>query len=248
MDKKKVVLAIPIANHSLSYGVATLIAKCFSKGGDPNYPYSFGLLFVQGLRPIESARNMLAGKFLKDKDADILWFIDHDTMPTNNSLELLEAMETKNADIMVGPVPFLTGDPNGGPPVNYNVYLSDGEPYSFRPSLIPVHGEVVNIDGAGTACMLIKREVLENSKLHVGDKEELDGDSVPIFKVQRTSCGTNKVGVDLDFSYRAMEAGYHMYAHGGVLWGHLKTDDVTRTIAISSELAQHMLDAEWKGK
>jgi len=140
-------------------------------------------------------------------DTRWMWIVGDDHVWENDCLlRLLAAMDaTPEADIMV---PLVV---KRNPPWHLVVFHEDGEreedglprwrPYGWEE--IPEEG-VFEIDGAGSAGMLIKREVLDE----IGD---------PWFR----SSGGVVLNEDVTFCLDARKRGFHLYACADVTMGHL---------------------------
>jgi hypothetical protein len=68
------------------------------RSSDPAFGYQFSITVAPEISPVHYARNLLVGIFLKETNADFLWFIDNDMMPDESSLEILNT----DADIASG--------------------------------------------------------------------------------------------------------------------------------------------------
>jgi hypothetical protein len=231
------------------YQFLTLLERL---GMQPDYPYKFSWQIMNGLRPVEYARNRLVGAFLKNTKAERLWFIDEDMLPTQTSLELLDV----DADIVAGRA-WAFDHPNGnrGPSLKLCIFdynkLGD---YKFNP-VVPENGSsVMDVTAAGTATMLISRAVLEDPRMNlpgaytgldgivhsVDVEREADDWAPPVFRTLYKPNGHILRGEDLDFCLRAHELGYSIKAHVGSEFGHLKEVNLNDVAAMAEAVARRV--------
>ena len=170
---------------------------------------------LQGSGVISRLRNQVAATFLDATKDDWLLMIDTDEMLSkDNFAKLLQSADAKLRPIVSGvvfgawetgeiypePVPciFMTNDTGG---------------------LFPVHDyekdRLIEIDAAGTGCLLIHRKVLERFRQ---DANEHQGKMWGFF--QDMPLNGEWIGEDILFSLRAKSFGYRIFAHTGVLLPH----------------------------
>jgi hypothetical protein len=104
----------------------------------------------------------------------------------------------------------------------------------------PVYNDgVEDVDGVGTAMMLIKRHVLEDRRLWQHPAYfAFDGtpmvmgeeDAPPVFREVRKPNGQLDISEDLDFCYRAKQLGYRIVVNHGAKCHHHKRVDVLQVI------------------
>lgn len=242
---KKVMLAHPTLGHATTDVIALFMFEmgkltgmqkieftpCFRTGNS-------GLSF-----PVEYQRNKVVQEFRKS-DCEALWFIDSDTLPSENSLELLRTP----GDVVGGIycIPQTGKDAfHKEPPLVWGLYSfpKNREKTGFHP--IPVDPEppfsLVKVDGLATGCMIITRNVLLDKRI---EHSEPDSDGVPaVFRTTRFSTGKLDATDDLDFCIRARELGYNFTAHTGVRWGHLKKRNLSREYQNLVDAVQFGMDA-----
>ena len=244
--KKLCFVVVPTMDNRMTIGVVSFLAMLDRLNHSPTSPWAFQWEVINGRRPVEYARNYLAGRFLYGTQAEKIWFIDNDMIPDASALEMLQV----DADIVAGRAwAFDHGNPeNEREPglklclFNYNE-LGD---FKFNP-LIPKEGDsIVDIEAAGTATMLISRRVLEDRRMWFDTKYEgLDGEvkdledetldpkwAPPIFKTQYKPNGQILRGEDLDFCLRAHNLEYSLKGHLGARFGHLKEVDLDHVVQI----------------
>ncbi len=233
--KEKIHVAVPVTDNVMGLGVGVFVSQLDRLTLDPKCPYSFSWQIVHGKKPVEYARNVLVGNFLKNTNASRLWFIDTDMEPPVNALEMLLA----EGDI-VAPIAFAfnhaSDTDSAGLKLCLFKYNLTGN-HTFQ-SAIPEDPTIrlVDLDGAGTAAMVIKRKVLEDRRLwldggytsmagelrdcstHEDDKEF----APPIFEQKSKPNGQILRGEDLDFCLRAKALGYSITGDLGVHFGHIK--------------------------
>jgi hypothetical protein len=240
--KRDVFVAIPTLSGRTTVGITHFLNVLERLSLSPDCPWRFSWQVVNGRRPVEYARNVLIGiMFNKSPNAEKLWFIDEDMIPTETSLQLLDV----DADIVAGRAwAFDASAPGRDPALRLCLfdYNKNGDA-KFNP-IVPQEGDdVLPIVGAGTATMVISRRVLDDKRMWFSDEyESVDGKlykcstdvgtddyAPPVFRTVYAPNGKILRGEDLDFCLRAHELGYQVRAHVGSQFGHLKEiniDDV----------------------
>lgn len=247
-QKRYIHIAVPTEHNVMGDGVVPFVSSLDRSSMDPANPYRFSWEKVHMQRPVEYARNKLVTTFLRQTDAERLWFIDTDMVVPENALKLLES----DADI-VAPITFAfdhaRGDWTAG--LKLCLFKYDEEKQTFH-SIVPADGAVryVDIEAAGTAAMLIKRHVLEDRRMwldpHYTDLKEqpavldLDKDVLPIFRNRYAPNGEILRGEDLDFCLRAHRLGYRIVGDLGVRFGHLKIVDLDHVAQFANTLVQRL--------
>lgn len=220
-SKRHILLGIPCENTTVHVTVAAFATEAVRQNSLRGCPYSFSVAYLVGKKPTEYARNCIVTTAVDRKDVDALWFVDSDMVPSANSFELLNV----DADIVAGVAPIFSSPKADEPSFTWNVYKRVKDP-SGR-DFLPVGlngGQPVSVDGAGTACMIIKRKVLLDKRMWLGprDKEHI----IPYFRWPRSLTGETEGTDDLDFCRRARNLGYTITAVPGVRWGHFKEIDL----------------------
>jgi hypothetical protein len=182
---------------------------------DSECPYFFKVFMPNDLSPIEWARNQCVRAFLEDPYYKKLWFIDSDQIPPFNALDLLDY-----------DVPLCSGmtyiwsaeqfDDEGfykPPYMKINAFDYRPEHDDFTSKLPTNNGSVFECDAAGSACLVIRRDVLETIP-------------EPWFRTIRDPYGKTLRGEDLDFGYRCTKMGYRTLYVPRVQFGHIKEADL----------------------
>jgi GT2 family glycosyltransferase len=196
----KVFVAVP----TMGTVHTNLMAFLLKARGYTGYRFSF----TYNEQPVEQARNKLVREFLAS-DCTHLLFIDSDTVPPDHTIV---SMLRADKDVVAGLVPAMKLD------------VSTGEwaaVYTVFNMIRDQHGDVVEnrnpdghglqpIDRAGTACMLIRREVLENIPS-------------PRFLTVMDEAGISHLGEDFYFCDKAREHGFEVWANMHVVCKHAKT-------------------------
>jgi hypothetical protein len=166
---------------------------------------SSGHLIVKGY-PVAEARNVLAEKAL-EVGAKYLWFVDDDTIPPPNSLQrLIYVMENYPEIKALGGV-YVTKTETPSPVLFRGMGL--GSFWKWK------KGEIFEVTGIGAGCLLIATDIFKQIKK-------------PWFEFQETisyECGvpSGLVSEDISFCNKVREAGYLVFAHGGILCDHHDT-------------------------
>lgn len=186
---------------------------------DPECPYFFKLYMPNDLTPVEYARNECVREFLKDPFYKKLFFIDSDTIPPANALDLLgydDGMVSGLCHIWQG------GDQDKRgfyvpPRMKINAFDFRPETDDFISKIPPPDGRVFYCDAAGAACLVIRRDLLEAMP-------------EPWFRTIRDPYGAGLRGEDLDFCRRAGLMGIKVLYVPTVQFGHIKQVDMAEVI------------------
>jgi hypothetical protein len=197
------------ATYAASYGIQTRI--CISSD-----PYSVAM-----------ARNRGVAQLLKDPSATHLFFLDNDVHIAKDAIVILAACQSP---VAAGCYPSFKNTTSSGD----NRYLC--QPYLT----VKVNGEwmmrwfdgVAEVEEAGTGCMLIRRDVLEDL-----------GYPWFVWREWLTENGDiDRFSDDVDFCRRARARGHKIVAHGNVRCGHTKQCDVANFM-----FEEGAVQAQWLG-
>lgn len=173
---------------------------------------------LQGSGVISRLRNQICATFLDKTKDDWLLMIDTDEMLSKDGFKkLIAAADAKTRPIVSGLVfgAWETGQIYPEPiPCIFQVGENGGGMY-------PVHeypiDQVIEIDAAGTGCLLVHRSILERFR---AEANEHQGQHWGFF--QDMPLNGEWIGEDLLFSLRAKSFGYKIHAHTGVILPHQK--------------------------
>lgn len=213
MKKEHIVVCLLTYGDSVNVSFLWWIDQLRSLNADEKHPRTYEVMYVPGLRPVSYARNVAVTNFLNNKNADKLWFIDDDLVPTENSTKIFDS----GADIVSG-LYWLLLMKEGRPTLSTAVYKKvDGGFDQINPKERLIGQDIVPIDAAGTGTLLISRKVLEdqkmmNSKKYLsaeGNEIELsENEALPIFRTLSKANGSEERSEDIDFVWRAKQLGY----------------------------------------
>lgn len=172
-----------------------------------------------GVHPIDHARNESVRTFLnpptqafKDWDFTHLFFVDDDTVPPNEAIVKLLALD-KPIATGITPIMRMQGDELTQV---YNCFLETtkvqnalGETVTQLNSIDPDSTEPVQIERCGGSCLLIHRDVLEKM-------------AAPWFKNLWNEEYTTYLGEDFYFCDKAREAGFEIWCDPTVKCKHAK--------------------------
>lgn len=195
MNKNKVYIAI-LTRGSVRKELSLQLIKWLKQT-----QYSVFIEFTEE-QPISHCRNNIVKKFLAS-DNQWLLMIDEDVVPSQNPLEMIEV----DKDIVVAPAPIYQYK------VLWNIYKTDLKGF-WVPVDLSKEKELIEIDAAGTGCILIKRRVLEAIKSPF--KRIFDED------------GIETMGLDLSFCKKAKERGFKIFASIKHKCSHYKTLDLIK--------------------
>ena len=256
-DKHSVLVAVPTTDFQVSTG----IAQVFSKMSELNYyaPKDFNWKFstttCQGVKGYDAARNSIAKVFLESK-ADYLMMIDQDMQPPENFFDIFQT----ETDIIAPLLPTMKID------VDYTensthfrlpycaCRYTDLDDIGTASGIeIEEGGQgIIDVDGVGFGCVLIKREVMEDKRMwypmsyrrpddHIVTLA--DHDPPPIFRFHKKAFGGCDIGEDFDFCRRARLNGYTVKLDTRITMGHLKWLDLSHLFdlkAFVSKFARQM--------
>jgi hypothetical protein len=171
-------------------------------------PTHMGQAFL-GVRgyPVEEAREIIARKAIECQ-AKYLWFIDDDTIPPPNTANTLMNVLNNNPDIAaIGGVYVTKSDPPT--PVVFRG-MGLGAFWHWK------KGEIFEVTGIGAGCLMINCEIFK----------KLEPPYFPWYKSESSDplIPSLSVSEDISFCNKVREAGYKVFAHGGVICDHF---DVT---------------------
>lgn len=152
--------------------------------------------------PVDKARNELVESALA-KNVDYIWFIDTDNLMSPDTLErMIETIEQTGADIVTA-LYFEKAKPYY--PV-LRQYHTDG----FWKVENPPLGEVIEVDGCGMGCCLIKPDVFKklSKPWFAFSYEDWHGKSVQLSE-------------DLYFCRKARQAGFKIVCNTGIISTHI---------------------------
>ena len=198
--------------------------------------YRFSLLVNTFMRPVEYARNLLVRDFLKT-DAQYLWFIDADMIPTSSTTAIFEV----DADMVCGRAHAFQDYPGGKTGVKISAHTKEKGSDLFL-NILPKDDDLIvqDVEACGTASLLIKRHVLEDPRMHlptayvdgdgvakdINDEKDKESWAPAVFRTLYKPNGMLIRGEDIDFTYRATQLGYSLKIHLGAEIGHYKKMDV----------------------
>jgi len=161
-------------------------------------------------QPVDTNRNKIVNYFLEETEHDTLIMVDSDIIPPDNFTEILDY----EFDI-ISPVVFSTREG-----VPYPVATDLGEDGSYR-----MHdgefGELIDVEGVGTGCIAIKREVLE----------DIDQ---PVFEFEMNQKGELDTSEDFNFCKKANNAGYSVKVATKYACGHITEVDLYKMMTTMS--------------
>ena len=251
--RQKVMLGIPTMSNRITIQLAGILEAMRHSEKDSESEFDFKFLMEMGRSPVEYARNVLVGQFLRT-DCEKLWFMDEDMLPTSSVARLLYS----DADIIAARMyKFDHPNPDAGTQVGLGLCAMTKASNGLFSPLMPSVGEnsVQNCDAVGTGCTVITRRVLEDRRLWFpnivaeinkpvvdGNVDCGTGDYAPaIFRTQRAPNGKGIMGEDIDFCVRAKALGYSIQVDLNAVCGHFKTIDVDQAGFLAQETVKRVL-------
>lgn len=201
MNKKqpKVLIALPTM-HYIHVWLAIVIMSWATenKVGIRVYP-------TLGVSPVDEARNALVDEFLNGeaKDCTHIFFIDSDTIPPQDALYKLLAMDK---DIASGITPIIDYHDKD------KSFYRKWNCVDMTEALVKPNTGIVPIKGAGGSCLLVKREVFEKLEK-------------PYFRFLYNDDNGKQtiVSEDIYFIAKALGKGVQAYADTSVVCKHHKS-------------------------
>lgn len=175
-----------------------------------------GFLRVEG-GLLSRQRNEVVKNFLDTTTAAWLLMIDSDERFTPEAIDkLLSAAHDKDRPVVAG-LYFGTWPNPGGllPKPIPHIYRQGDDGVSVIPVLNYKPDTVIEIDAAGTGCLMVHRSVLETMRANADPSE---GDSWCWFR--DLPLGGLWLGEDLYFCRRIKSLGFPIHAHTGAVLGH----------------------------
>lgn len=204
MKQQKVLIAIPTLGHIHTLTVAIMM-KWLTEAF---YNKDKGVMFYPTLsvKPVDRARNHIVDIFLTT-DCTHLFFIDDDTVPPPDALDKLLAHDK---DIVSGITPIIEHDATREN--DSNGFYKKWNCVDDKDQHVKPNTGLVPIKGAGSSCILIKREVFE--KLQKPCYRFLDKDDTgkPV-----------EVTEDIYFVITSLAKGFKAFADTSVICQHEKS-------------------------
>ena len=152
MTKPKVLIGLPTmasVHTMLLMTIVSWMAKAF-QGSE----YNLSIYPTVNVQPVDNARNEIVKAFL-ESDCTHLLFVDADTIPP---LDAIEKLLAHNLPIVSALTPIIEMTKDGAPWKKYNCVDTDDK--HMRPNT-----GLRECKGAGTSCLLIRRDVLEQLEM-----------------------------------------------------------------------------------
>jgi hypothetical protein len=229
--RESIMIAVPMVGR-LTVDLHQFILETINRTLQPGR-FAFAWQPVLNTRPIHYARNLLVGKFLKSR-CDRLWFLDHDVVPDGSIFDLLDLP----GDLVAGRYFIWNEATEDSPPniVPCAYTRPDPNVWAWEPVFDDGGASHRPVDGAGTGCMLIRREVVEDRRLwlpcdyvdmngkpcSLDDERDKDDWGPPIFRTPAKPNGHEMTTEDLDFCWRAKQLGYSISFGANLAVGHRK--------------------------
>ena len=170
---------------------------------NPNYSFD---VYITGKSTIEHNRNLICRAFLKSK-ADWLLTIDSDVSPSLDILDIL-----KNDKKIIAPINFVWKSWGLAPLISTT--NPKGRGYIVTdPDKANDPNNLVEVDGTGTTCLFIHREVIEKMK-------------PPYFMFGYDEEGRINLGEDYSFCQKAKELGYSIWIDKKYVTNHFTTNSL----------------------
>jgi Glycosyl transferase family 2 len=171
---------------------------------------SHGFLCIKD-GPIELSRELAAEKAL-EMNAKYLWFVDDDTVPPPNTMKKLIYVLDNFPEVAVCGGVYVTREADTPQPLVFRG-MGRGSYWHWKV------GDIFEVTGMGAGCMMIKTEVFKKLPKPWFTFEESVSDDPMI--------ASHSISEDIHFCNLVQQAGYKIFAHGGVLCDHWDTEKDT---------------------
>lgn len=205
------------------------------------------LISLEGSGVISRLRNQVVATFLEKTTDDWLLQIDTDQIITIDGFKkLIAAADKDERPIVSGIVHAAWDTANLYPePVPCVFKVGDNDQGLYAMHEYP-EDSIVEIDAAGTGCLLVHRRVFEKMREHADAVHE--GDKWCFYRDMPLN--QSWVGEDIFWSIRAKALGFKMYAHTGVQLPHKRSywlkrehhQDYSRYVSARHQSAQQDID------
>lgn len=225
---KHIFIGIPSRDGKLSTALHKWVSSLCAMSATEQVPFRVTEFIAEGYSPVHYARNIICGAARKT-DADLIVQIDDDMLPDETTWQVLKS----DADICVPRMfrfrhngPLAPSEEDDRPPeiatCSTGVKVIDGveHRYDFIPTPDAV-GEM-DIQAAGTGFIAIKRAILEDPRMHLGEPDPHDG-TPALFRMIQSPTGRITEWEDVDFTLRANRLGYRVAVNWGAHCGHRKS-------------------------
>lgn len=165
-------------------------------------------------------RNKMTEVFMESTDSDWLFCLDSDMVFQPEQIEdLIKTAEKENLKILGG-LAWVCGEGEASPDnMRGNLWSKIGGKQA-APEHYPVN-TLTKVAATGAACVLIHRDVFKAIGKS-GWWNHIIDDSTD-----------DQLGEDISFCQRATDAGFDIYVHTGIEFGHVKSQILTSRIAFS---------------
>jgi len=174
------------------------------------------------MQPVDANRNKMVKSFLQDEENDWLLMIDNDVVPPKDILKMVECgkpVVSATVTIKKGSVPqpvILKEEGDQYRQVNIGEFVDEEQ------------DGLIQVDGVGTGCLLVRRDVLE-------------GMQPPWFKfLYNEEDGSLKLGEDFYFSRRLKQNGVPIHVSTEFVCSHFKKIDLTEVANVVAEYQQRL--------
>ena len=253
MEKREHIhVAVPTVGNSMTVNLQNFFQALNTINSNP-FPYYMTYEVVNDKCPVEFARNELSKTVLRSPTVSRLWFIDADMVPPKNCWSLLGV----DADLVCGQAYNFCHVTKDGEAERMKLCAFDYNPkrFSFEPITPDIGSTVIDVDACGAACLVVRRKVLEDPRMHLSSEYVgLDGnvgtiayepDFAPaLFRTIYKPNGQRLRGEDLDFSWRAKKLGYSVKIDLRVRFGHHKTVDLDQVLSFTSRIISEVAKDE----
>jgi hypothetical protein len=243
----RVMVAIPTMTNRITVQIVALLDAMRVTSFDDDAAFGMEFCIEVGRSPVEFARNILCGAFLKS-DCDKLLFIDEDMLPESSVVRLIYS----DSDIISARMyKFDHPNPEKRTTVGLGLCAMRRLETGFYRPLAPEIGDhaVQECDAVGTACTVISRRVIEDRRMWsdnvyvTADGNTVDGNEMVsgrefapnIFQYPRAPNGMGIMGEDIDFCERAKALGYKISVDMNAVCGHWKSIDIDQAGFLAQE-------------
>lgn len=173
-----------------------------------------GISSVQGGPVISLLRHRMVRDFLDNFTAPWLLMLDTDMTFDTDVISRFLAVSDPKSRPMVGGLAFTCN--RDGEDIHPTLFDRQDDGRYIHREQVPVN-TMTKVDATGCACVFIHRSVFQALD---------DGGPMPFFL--EFTVGKNHYGEDIGFCQRVTDAGFGIYVHTGIEFGHMKVHRITK--------------------
>lgn len=209
--------------HSLTHLLTTQLPTADGKPSDNPLPID-DIIMVRSGPALQLGRGVLCNAFIESTDADAILLLDTDMSFTPQMIHQMWDLFCRLPDIegphakILGGLAFIASAPHLREPgtivPNLWAPAPDGTRRYVQVTDVPAEKKLYKVGATGAACLMIHREVFEK----IAEAQGQNGRWWYHYMLE----DGDELGEDISFCRRATDAGFGIYIHTGLVFGHTK--------------------------